>query len=254
VLSKLGFCSRAEAWRLIREGRVRLNGGVCRDPERRTVAGRDAIDVDGRAVGCQPRVYVMLNKPRGLVTTTADEQGRATVFAPLQEAGLPHLSPVGRLDRASEGLLLFTNDTAWAAQLTDPAGHVGKIYHVQVNTVADAALCRRLEAGVTDAGERLAAKAVSVLRTGGRNAWLEIVLAEGRNRHLRRLLAALGLEVLRLVRVQIGSLVLGDLPKGRWRHLTAAEVAALGRVDPAGPRLRAGCSSISSGSKQVGCQ
>jgi 23S rRNA pseudouridine2605 synthase len=167
----------------------------------------------------------LLNKPRGLLSTAADEHGRDTVYACLAGADLPFLSPVGRLDQASEGLLLLTNDTAWAAGITDPSTRIEKAYHVQVNCLADAELCRRLEAGVTDSGELLRVRRASVLRAGRRNSWIAIVLDEGRNRHIRRLLAALGLETLRLVRVAIGSLELGELAKGRWRHLSPEEVA-----------------------------
>jgi len=233
VLSKLGFCSRAEAFRLVEAGRVIVNGRPCRNPEQRTDPVRDRILVDGRPVGEAPRVYLMLNKPRGLVTTVADERGRATVYECLRggDAGLGsdvHLSPVGRLDQASEGLLLFTNDNAWAAHLTDPASRVEKTYHVQVDCLADDALCQRFICGVEEGGERLAARAARVLRTGVRNAWLEVVLDEGRNRHLRRMCVAVGAEVLRLIRIRIGALELGNLAKGAVRRLTAAEVAALG--------------------------
>jgi 23S rRNA pseudouridine2605 synthase len=227
VLSKLGVCSRAQAAALVRAGRVRVDGVPRRDPDWPVLAGRDRLELDGAPLAAAAPVYVMLHKPRGLVTTAADERGRPTVFACLAGAALPHLAPVGRLDQASEGLLLLTNDTAWAAALTDPTAHVPKTYHVQVNALADAALCRRLEAGVTDAGERLAVRRAAVLRRGQKNAWLELVLDEGRNRHLRRLLAALGLDTLRLVRVAVGRLPLGDLAKGAWRHLTTEEMRIL---------------------------
>jgi 23S rRNA pseudouridine2605 synthase len=229
-LSKLGFCSRAQAFSLVRAGRVKLNGILTRNPERPTRPERDRIEVDGQVVRPAARVYLMLNKPRGLITTTADERGRPTVFDCLKSLAaesLPRVAPVGRLDQASEGLLLFTNDTAWAARITDPASHLDKTYHAQVDCVADEALCRRIEAGVEDAGERLRARRASVLRCGQKNSWLEIVLDEGRNRHIRRLLAALGVNVLRLVRVAVGPLPLGNLPKGALRHLTAEEVRAL---------------------------
>ena len=147
----------------------------------------------------------------------------------LDDPALPPLFPVGRLDRASEGLLLFTNDTRWAARLLAPTSHVDKVYHVRIDRVPDAALLAALAQGVDDAGERLAAKAARVLRHGERTGWLEIALDEGRNRHIRRMLGALGVEVTRLVRVAIGSVALGDLAKGRWRRLDAAEVAALAR-------------------------
>jgi 23S rRNA pseudouridine2605 synthase len=230
ALSKLGFCSRAQAFSLVRAGRVKVNGALARDAEQPTRPERDRIEVDGQVVRPAARVYLLLNKPRGLVTTTADERGRPTVFDCLKSLpaeSLPRVAPVGRLDQASEGLLLFTNDTAWAARITDPASHLDKTYHTQVDCVADEALCRRIEAGVEDAGEQLRARRASVLRSGQKNSWLEIVLDEGRNRHIRRLLAALGMNVLRLVRVAVGPLPLGDLPKGAVRHLTAEEVRAL---------------------------
>ncbi len=228
VLSKLGFCSRAEAFRLVDAGRVLVNGRVCLNPEQRTDADRDRIMVDGRPVSAAAPVYLVLNKPRGLVTTASDERGRPTVYECLRGAALPeHLAAVGRLDQASEGLLLFTNDTAWAARLTDPQSRVEKTYHVQVDRVLDDAACRPLVEGVIDAGEKLAALRVSVLRCGEKNSWLEVVLDEGRNRHLRRLCAALDWEVLRLIRVRLGALKLGNLAKGEHRRLTADEVRAL---------------------------
>ena len=237
ALSKLGLCSRSEGERLVRDGRVRVGGVVVREPSRRVDPARDRITVDGARVGAERRVYLALNKPRGLVTTRDDPRGRETVYACLADAPLPFVAPVGRLDKASEGLLLFTNDTRWAARLLEPASHVDKVYHVQVARVADPslhsgqALLASLVEGLTDAeGELLAAKAARVIRSGTRTSWLEITLDEGRNRHIRRLLAALGVDVLRLVRVAVGPLPLGDLAKGAWRHLTPEEVAALARA------------------------
>ncbi|HEY6936242.1 MAG TPA: pseudouridine synthase [Terriglobales bacterium] len=222
ALSKLGYCSRSQAFTLIRAGRVTLNGAVRRDPESPVNLERDHILVDGQALTAFAAVYLMLNKPRGVVTTASDEKGRRTVYDCLPSV-LPWLAPVGRLDKASEGLLLLTNDSGWAARITAPESHLDKIYHVQIGALADAALLRALEKGVTVEGERLRVKRVNVVRQGQRNAWLEIVLDEGKNRHIRRLLAALGIEVLRLVRVAIGPLVLGDLAKGSSRPLTQAE-------------------------------
>jgi 23S rRNA pseudouridine2605 synthase len=169
----------------------------------------------------------MLNKPRGLVTTTNDERGRDTVYRCFEGAELPWLAPVGRLDKASEGLLLFTNDPAWSARIADPATGPEKTYHVQINRLPDTALLAGLRRGATVEGERLAAKAARYIRAGGRNAWLEIVLDEGRNRQIRRLLSAFDVSVLRLVRVSVGSLSLGELPKGGWRKLTPAEMESL---------------------------
>ena len=227
ALSKLGYCSRSQARGLIQAGRVRVNGVPRRDPEWRVNLERDRLQVDEQAVRGEAKVYLMLNKPRGLVTTASDEQGRDTVFECLAGKGLPFVAPVGRLDKASEGLLLLTNDTAWAARITAPESHLDKTYHVQVDCLADEDLARRIQAGAEAEGELLAARRVSVLRQGTRNSWLEIVLDEGKNRHLRRLLAALGVGVMRLVRVTIGPLPLGDLAKGQFRHLTSSEVRDL---------------------------
>jgi 23S rRNA pseudouridine2605 synthase len=140
---------------------------------------------------------------------------------------LPFVSPVGRLDKASEGLLLMTNDTRWANGLLDPASHVAKTYHVQIGAAPDAAMLARFRDGADVDGELLTAQSVEMLRSGGRTAWLEIVLDEGRNRQIRRLLGAFDIEVLRLVRVAIGALQLGELAKGQARHLTSDELALL---------------------------
>ena len=204
-----------------------MDGRIVRDPERATDAGRERICLDGEAIAAAKRVYIALNKPRGIVVSAADERGRDTVYGLLADAGLPWLGPVGRLDKASGGLLLLSNDSAWAARLTDPQHHVDKVYHVQIDTIPDSRILDRMLQGIDDRGEQLAARRVSLLRAGEKNAWLEIVLDEGRNRHIRRLLAAQDIGVLQLIRVAIGSLALGNLAKGQWRHLTAEEVASL---------------------------
>lgn len=229
VLSKRGACSRSRAEALVRDGRVSVDGRAVRDPQFPVAPGA-AICLDGAPVEAQARVYLMLNKPRGIVVSAADERGRDTVYGLLDDPALPWVGPAGRLDKASEGLLLVSNDTVWAARITAPATHLPKTYHVQVRGVPDAAVLARMREGVDDAGELLAAREARLLRSGGRTAWLEVVLDEGRNRHIRRLLAALGFEVLRLVRVAVGPLPLGDLAKGAWRHLEAAELAALERA------------------------
>jgi 23S rRNA pseudouridine2605 synthase len=227
VLSKLGYCSRSQAFDLIHAGRVRLNGAIRRDPETPVHAENDRIDIDGRPVVATAKVYLMLNKPRGAVTTASDEKGRQTVYEFLNP-DLPWVAPIGRLDKASEGLLLLTNDSGWAALVTSPASHLDKTYHVQVDRVADAALLESIGKGVkTEDGEFLRVTGVHILRGGKKNTWLEIVLDEGRNRHIRRMLAALGIAVLRLVRVAIGPLPLGQLSKGRVRPLTSDEKHAL---------------------------
>jgi 23S rRNA pseudouridine2605 synthase len=227
VLSKLGVCSRSEGERLVRAGRVRVDGVLVSDPETPVDAARQRVSVDDAVADAVAKVYIMFNKPRGMLVTASDEQGRATVYDALAGAGLPWLGPVGRLDKASEGLLLLSNDTQWAAGITDPAGQLAKTYHVQVAGLPDAGALAAMREGTVDEGERLAAVNATILRAGARNAWLEIVLDEGRNRQIRRLLAALDYEVLRLLRVRIGDLPLGDLGKGQWRALAPAEVAAL---------------------------
>lgn len=227
ALSKAGYCSRSQASRLIAAGRVRLNGGIIRDPERPVRIDKDQIQVDGRTIEPAPKGYLMLNKPRGIVTTADDEQGRQTVYSLLPK-NARWVAPVGRLDKASEGLLLFTNDSDWAARITDPESHLEKTYHVQVSAVADQSLIDRLTAGCrTPDGDFLGVKRANPIRSGQKNSWIEIVLDEGKNRHIRRLLAALNVEVLRLVRIAIGPLMLGDLAKGAVRELTQEEVAAL---------------------------
>jgi 23S rRNA pseudouridine2605 synthase len=228
VLSKRGICSRSQAEKLAREGRVRVDGRVVRDPEF-PIRGAERIDVDGGGAETAAPVYVLMNKPRGIVVSASDERGRATVYSLLEGAGLPWLGPVGRLDKASEGLLLLSNDTVWAAGITDPATHVPKTYHVQVAGQPDASTIAAMLEGVVDEGEPLRAGAASILRQGEKNAWLEVTLDEGRNRHIRRLMAALGFDVQRLVRVAIGTLELGELAKGQWRHLRPDEVAGLRR-------------------------
>lgn len=208
-------------------GRVRVNGRIERNPERPTDAGCERLELDGAPVVAATRVYLALNKPRGLVVSAADERGRDTIYSLLTDPALPWLGPVGRLDKASEGLLLLTNDTVWAAGITEPSGQLEKTYHVQVAGQPDAATLSRMLDGVDEAGEHLSALRVNLLRLGEKNAWLEIVLDEGRNRHIRRLLQVLGFDVLRLLRVAIGGLVLGELARGGFRHLSAGEVAAL---------------------------
>lgn len=227
TLSKLGFCSRTQAERLVAEGRVQVNGKTVRDALLRIDPDRDRIFVDGERVVAERKVYLMLNKPRGLVTTRDDPEGRGTVYDCLAGLDLPFVSPVGRLDKASEGLLLMSNDTRWANSLLDPASHVAKTYHVQIASAPDEALLERFGQGAEVDGELLTASSVKLLRSGGRTAWLEIVLDEGRNRQIRRLLGAFDIEVLRLIRVAIGGLQLGELAKGKARHLTAEELATL---------------------------
>jgi 23S rRNA pseudouridine2605 synthase len=230
ALSKLGYCSRSRAAELIAAGRVKRNGAVRRDPETPVHLGKDRIEIDGQLLAETSKIYLLLNKPRGVVTTASDEKGRETVYGYLPD-GLPWLAPVGRLDKASEGLLLLTNDSEWAARITSPETHLDKTYHAQIGAIADESLLQTLRTGIRASdGEFLRVKSVRMLRSGERNSWLEIALDEGKNRHIRRMLEALKIEVLRLVRVTIGPLALGDLPKGATRALEREEKQALDRA------------------------
>lgn len=191
---------------------------------------RDRIEVDRQAITAAAWIYFVLNKPRGVVTTASDEKGRETVYDSLRAAGAEEakwLAPVGRLDKASEGLLLLTNDSEWAARVLAPETHLAKTYHVQIGAVADEAVLGALRKGVINEGEFLGVRRAETLRQGERNCWLEIVLDEGKNRHIRRMFQELGIEVLRLVRVAIGPLTLGDLAKGAARPLSRDEKISL---------------------------
>jgi len=230
ALSKLGYCSRSRAAELIAAGRVKLNGTLPHDPETPVHIGKDRIEIDSQPVEGSSKIYLALNKPRGVVTTAADEKNRETAYAYLPE-GLPWIAPVGRLDKASEGLLLLTNDSEWAARITAPETHLDKTYHVQISAIGDEKVLQSLRNGIrTSDGEFLRLKNVRVLRKGERHSWLEMVLDEGKNRHIRRMLAELKIEVLRLVRVAIGPLTLGDLSKGATRALEQEEKQALDRA------------------------
>jgi len=203
---------------------------VRRDTETPVRLGKDRIEVDGEQLNATAKIYLVLNKPRGIVTTASDEKGRDTVYS-LLGAELPWVAPVGRLDKASEGLLLLTNDSGWGARVTAPETHLDKTYHVQIGRIADVALLETLKNGIrTKEGDTLRVKEASPLRQGERNSWLEIILDEGRNRHVRRMLESLNIEVLRLIRVAIGPLALGDLAKGAVRPLTSGEKLALDRT------------------------
>jgi 23S rRNA pseudouridine2605 synthase len=208
---------------------VALNGKIRRNPETPISGKHDQITVDGKPVEPKDKIYLMMNKPRGVVTTASDEKGRKTVYAVLNAK--PWVAPVGRLDQASEGLLLLTNDSEWGARIAAAKTHLDKTYHVQVATVADEEFIQTLVRGVDQKdGEVLRAKQARLLRAGQKNCWLKIILDEGKNRQIRRMIETMGVEMLRLVRVAIGPLQLGDLAKGEHRSLTGDEKRMLDRA------------------------
>ncbi|MEG8946768.1 pseudouridine synthase [Rosettibacter firmus] len=224
ALSKLGFCSRKKAESLIIEGKVLVNGKVVKDIKKRVDIDSDKIQVEDKTINQTIGIYIALNKPRGLVTTLSDEKNRDTVFKCFENYDLPYIFPVGRLDKASEGLLLFTNDTEWANKIISPESHIEKKYHVQINKIADEDLINNLIKGCLIDNEFLKVKDAKVIRAGKKNSWLEIILDEGKNRHIRRMLSFFGVDVLRLIRISIGEIKLGNLPKGKFRFLTTKEI------------------------------
>lgn len=220
ALSKLGLASRADARRLIADGRVAVNGRVVTRPATMVVPERARISIDGAAPteGRAARRTLLFHKPRGTVTTRRDPEGRRTVFDVLGDAGRG-LVAVGRLDVASTGLLVFTNDTQLANRLTDPANRVMRQYVVTVRGRVLPETARRLEDGVSVSGERLAASRVEIRKASGRETHLIVELTEGRNRELRRIFGAAGHEPTRIHRVRFGEYELGDLQPGQWRVL-----------------------------------
>jgi 23S rRNA pseudouridine2605 synthase len=206
---------------------VTLNGASRLDPEAPVNLEKDRIEVNGKRITAETKLYFVLNKPHGVVTTASDEKGRQTVYQTLGE-NVSWVAPVGRLDKASEGLLLMTNDSEWAARILAPETHLNKTYHVRLGAPVDQKILDCLVKGIKTAeGDVLRAKEARILRGGERRTWVEIVLDEGKNRQIRRMFEQLGIEVLRLVRTAIGPLTLGDLPKGNSRPLTPAEKKAL---------------------------
>jgi 23S rRNA pseudouridine2605 synthase len=226
VISKAGLGSRLDARRWIGEGRVAVNGVAVRDPDRWIDLERDRVSIDNRPLEARARVYVLLYKPTGYVTTYRDPQGRPTVYDLIADAGT-FLSPVGRLDLDTSGLLLLTNDNQFAERVTNPASHVPKTYLVKSSMRLSDAQLQQLRDGIRLSDGPTRPAVVTRIRDSARYTHFEITLTEGRNRQVRRMVEALGATVLKLVRVRIGTLAIGTLPIGQWRLLTRAEVAAL---------------------------
>lgn len=228
VLSKRGFCSRSRAEALCREGRVKLNGKLALDPEARSLMS-DEITVDGARVGESEKVHYAFHKPRGVLCSARPEGGKHIVTEFFASEESVHLFAVGRLDAASEGLLLVTNDTEFANKVTAPETHLEKAYHVQVRGGISEEDLRQMERGLLvpprifgKEPEFMQLKAAKILRSNTKTTWLELVLDEGKNREIRRLLKALGHETERLVRVRIGNLILGDLKPGEHKKILPA--------------------------------
>lgn len=225
ILSARGVASRRKAEQMITQGRVSCNGEICflgqsADPN------VDVILVDGRPLPSQGKaVYIMLNKPRGFVTTLSDEKGRKNAAQLVQDCG-ERVYPVGRLDMDSEGLLIFTNDGEFANQLMHPSHQVDKVYRVQVVGYSEQAM-QCLSEPIELDGYLLRKPQVSLIRAEGDRAQLRITIHEGRNRQVRRMCAIAGMQVRRLLREEEGPLKLGSLPKGKWRYLTETEVESI---------------------------
>jgi pseudouridine synthase len=226
-LARAGVASRRQCEELITAGRVWVNGGVVRAPGTRVRPGVDRVQVDGVTLQPEAPVTIMLHKPAGYITAASDPEGRPVVLSLLPKTGLPRLFPVGRLDWDTEGLLLLTNDGKLANLLTHPRHGVPKVYHAKVKGRPRPEALRRLLEGVVCQGERLAASGVSLLRTTPENAWIVVSVHQGRYRQVRRMCEAIGHAALKLVRVAVGPLRLGPLPRGRWRQLLPTELRAL---------------------------
>lgn len=234
VLSKAGVGSRTEARRWIHAGRVRVNGHTIENPDHWVDMERDRVSVDGKPLRVQARVYLLLYKPTGYLTTYKDPEGRPTVYDLIPDVAT-FVSPVGRLDLDTSGLLVMTNDHQLAERVTNPDSHVAKTYLVKASKVLSDDQLQQLRDGIELSDGPTRPAQVTRLRDSGKYTHFEIVLTEGRNRQVRRMVEALDAKVLKLVRVQIGAIRIDKLPIGKWRHLTAEEIAGLGgRKNPRG--------------------
>ena len=223
ALSKLGIASRTVARQWIADGKVRVNGVVRKDPLSPVIPEKAMIEVEGKAVGKAAHRTFLLHKPRGVVTTRSDEKGRPTVFSLIPEPGL-HLIAVGRLDWATSGLLLLTNDTRLSDRLTDPRSGIVRTYLVTVRGKVTEESLERLRQGLRDAGEMLQAEEILLRKASGRESHLTVRLTEGKNREIRRMFSALSHEVTRLKRVAFGGLELGTLEPGKFREVFRDEL------------------------------
>lgn len=226
VLSKAGLASRTEARSWIGAGRVGVNGKVVRTPDYWVDFERDRVTLDGQPVRGAKKVYLLLYKPKGYITTYTDPQSRPTVYDLIKDAGV-WLAPVGRLDLDSTGLLIMTNDTQFAERLSNPDYKVPKTYQAKCADLLSDEQIARLRGGVVLSDGPARPSVVERLRDSGKYTHLKITLTEGRNREVRRMVEAIGSKVLKLVRVAIGPVRIGDLQIGKWRALTAAEVRGL---------------------------
>lgn len=224
VLSRFGIASRTEARDAICAGRVKVNGRIMRNPDRWTDPRLETIHIDGERARQARKTYLLFYKPKGVITSHGDPAGRKTVYDCLGP-GVPWVVPVGRLDKDTSGLLLLTNDTDFANHVTNPASGVRKTYLVKANTLVSDELIDRLGQGLTlRRGDRAQPHSVRRTEDRGKYSWLEIVLTEGKNREVRRLLEAVGLKALKLVRTRIGPCTLEGLQVGQWRNLLRSEI------------------------------
>src|SRR5579872_7051118 len=226
VISKAGLGSRTDARGWIGEGKIAVNGKIVRNPDHWVDLGRDRVTVQGKSLHSAAKLYILLYKPKGYLTTWRDPQGRPTVYDLVKDAGA-WLSPVGRLDLDTSGLLLLTNDTALAERITNPAHKIPKTYQVKASTLLTDEQLEMLRYGVELKDGPTRPAEVKRLRDGAKYTFLEITITEGRNRQVRRMIEALGSKVLKLVRTAIGQIRIGDLPIGKWRRLTDAELREL---------------------------
>jgi len=226
VLSKAGLGSRVEARSWIHAGRVQVNGKVLRNPDHWVDMQRDRVRFDDKPLVVRERMYLLLYKPSGYLTTYKDPEGRPTVYDLIADIGT-FLSPVGRLDLDTSGLLLMTNDNRFAERVTNPQSHVPKTYLVKASTQLTDAHLQQLRDGIDLADGPTRPAVVRRVRDSAKYTHFEVTLTEGRNRQVRRMVEALGAKVLKLVRVKVGPIAIGTLPIGQWRLLTPGEVAAL---------------------------